>query len=145
MNKVLTAAFIFLYVNLAAQYCGNSGSSVCTPSGTLTDPGFQPTSQNLPALVNGNNQSVVLQYKTLSSFVYQGINITVNSLRFDSISNLPAGTCWSTNKWNNTFLSQEQGCLSISGISCSAPGQYKLGIFLTLNTSIGTIVEEPEA
>jgi hypothetical protein len=139
MNKVLTAAFIFLYVNLAAQYCGNSGSSVCTPSGTLTEPWFHPLASNLPSMVNNSNQPVTLEFKNWNTYPYPLLGtITINSLKFDSISNLPAGTCWSTNKANNTFLNQEQGCVLISGVPCAAPGQYKLRILVTIYTSAGT-------
>lgn len=130
----------FFYVNADAQACGNSGPSVCTPSGLLTEPGLAPPdSDSLPSVINGITTTVDIQFKNFNTFVYNGINITINSLRIDSILNLPAGTCWATNKSNNTWSNQEDGCIKVTGPACADPGQYKLRILVTANTSIGTI------
>jgi hypothetical protein len=128
-----------VYVNADAQACGNSGTSVCTPSGLFTEPGLSPYSDSLASVINGSSTPVDIQFKNFNTFVYQGINITINSLRIDSILNLPAGTCWATNKTNNTWSNQEDGCIKVSGTTCADPGQYKLRILVTVNTSIGTI------
>jgi hypothetical protein len=128
-----------VYVNADAQACGNSGTGVCTPSGLLTEPGLSPLPSDLASVINGSSTPVDIQFKNFNTFVYQGINITINSLRIDSILNLPAGTCWATNKTNNTWSNQEDGCIKVSGTTCADPGQYKLRILVTANTSIGTI------
>lgn len=128
-----------IYVNADAQACGNSGSGVCNPTGQMTEPGLAPDSDSLASVVNGVTQTVDIQFKNFDTFVYQGINITINSLRVDSILNLPAGTCWATNKANNTWANQEDGCIKVTGPACADPGQYKLRILVTANTSIGTI------
>jgi len=129
----------FVYVNADAQACGNSGNGVCTPSGTLTEPGLAPNSTDLASVINGVTNTVDIQFKNFDKFLYNGINITINSLRIDSILNLPSGTCWATNKANNTWSNQEDGCIKVTGPACADPGQYKLRILVTANTSIGTI------
>ena len=140
MKKVIftliAGAFI---VSANAQYCGGSGASACTPSGTMTEPGLSPNSTELPSVVNGTDANTTIQFKNFDQFNYSGVDITINSLRIDSIGNLPAGSCWKTNKTDNTFANQEDGCINVSGTVCADPGQYKLRIFVTANTSIGVI------
>lgn len=138
MKKVIftliAGAFI---VSANAQYCGGSGASACTPSGTMTEPGLSPI--ELPSVVNGTDANTTIQFKNFDKFNYSGTEITINSLRIDSIGNLPAGSCWKTNKTDNTFANQEDGCINVSGTVCADPGQYKIRIFVTANTSIGVI------
>lgn len=145
MKKViftlLAGAFMVSAAN--AQYCGNTGSpsgpGACTPSGTLTEPGLSPNSNDLPPVVNGTDANTTIQFKNFNQFNYNGVLITIQSLRIDSIGNLPAGTCWKTNKTDNTFANQEDGCIQVNGVVCADPGQYKLRIFVTANTNIGVI------
>ncbi|MFN8285790.1 MAG: T9SS type A sorting domain-containing protein [Chitinophagales bacterium] len=133
MKKVIFTLFSFsmLYFGANAQYCGNSGPSVCTPSGTLTQPGLSPASDSLAPVVNGVDANTTIQFKNFNQFVFGGQTVTVNSLKIDTISNLPAGTCWATNVANNTFANQADGCIKVTGTVCSDPGQYKLYIVVT--------------
>lgn len=135
MKKRLYSLFVlFLTCTGAfAQYCGNSGPSICTPSGTLTQPGLFPESSNLPPFINGPVTNTTIQFKNFDQVVFGGSTLTVQSLRIDTIANLPAGLCWATNKANNTFSNQEDGCIVVSGTTCSAPGQYKMRIIATVN------------
>ncbi|MBS1614461.1 MAG: hypothetical protein JST49_16690, partial [Bacteroidetes bacterium] len=120
MKKVIftliAGAFI---VSANAQYCGGSGASACTPSGTMTEPGLSPI--ELPSVVNGTDANTTIQFKNFDKFNYSGTEITINSLRIDSIGNLPAGSCWKTNKTDNTFANQEDGCINVSGTVCADP------------------------
>ena len=140
MKKVIFTLIAGAFmISANAQYCGGSGPSVCTPSGTLTEPGLSPNSMDLPSVVNGADANTTIQFKNFDQFNYSGVDITINSLRIDSIGNLPAGSCWKTNKTDNTFANQEDGCIQVNGLVCANPGQYKLRIFVTANTSIGVI------
>ena len=138
MQRIYTLILLMLFSIgfVTAQYCGNSGSNVCTPSGTLTQPGLSPASQNFPELINGIASVSSLQFKNFNQLQFGGQTVTVQSLRFDTISNLPSGLCWSSNKANNTFANQEDGCLRISGVACDNPGQYKLNIVVTANVGV---------
>lgn len=141
MKKVIFTliAGAFMVASANAQYCGNSGGSVCNPSGTLTEPGLAPNSTELPAVVNGVDANTTIQFKNFSNFNYNGVDITIDSLRIDAINNLPAGSCWATNKTNNQFNKEEDGCIKVTGVVCANPGQYKLTILVTAFTSIGVI------
>lgn len=137
MKKLLLLTTLWMLSHsIYAQYCGVSGASICTPSGTLNSPGFSPTSEALPALVNGELSSTVLQFKNFDTITFGGQVLTVQTLRIDSIGNLPAGLCWSTNKNNNTWNNQEDGCLVFNGTTCSTPGQYKLRMIITVNVGV---------
>lgn len=138
MKKVIFTLFsaTVMYFGAQAQYCGGSGPSVCSPSGTMTKPGLSPVSDSLPPVVNGFDANTVIQFKNFDTITFSGQVVTIQSLRVDTINNLPAGTCWATNKTNNTFANQEDGCIKVSGTVCSDPGQYKLYIVVTANIGI---------
>ncbi|MCW5908249.1 MAG: T9SS type A sorting domain-containing protein [Chitinophagales bacterium] len=138
MKKVIFTLFsaTMLFVSVNAQYCGNSGPSICTPSGTLTQPGLSPTSDSLPSVVNGTQPNTVIQFKNFDTFNFGGQTVTVSSLRVDTLRNLPAGLCWATNKASNTWANQEDGCIKISGTVCDNPGQYKLKIIVTADIGV---------
>src|SRR5436190_4461959 len=106
-SLLLTLASVIIFQISSAQYCGNfgnpSGPTQCTPSGTLTVPGLSPPSEVFPPFVNGDASSTTIQFKNWDTISFSGTLLTVQTLRFDSIGNLPAGLCWATNVANNTF------------------------------------------
>lgn len=134
MKKHLYSLFALFLISTGAfaQYCGGSGPGVCTP-GTLAQPGLSPESINLPPFINGQATNTTIQLKNFNQVVFGGFNLTVQSLTIDTISNLPAGLCWKTNKTNNTFANSEDGCILVSGTTCAPPGQYKMYIIVTVN------------
>ncbi len=137
MKKVIFTFLSAAFMSASfAQYCGNSGTSVCTPSGTLTEPGLSPASDSLPSIVNGTAPNTVIQFKNFNQFNFGGQTVTVQTLKIDTLSNLPSGTCWATNKSNNTWANQEDGCIKVSGTVCSDPGQYRLYIVVTANIGV---------
>lgn len=135
LNLLLPLLFAVFFAS--AQYCGNSGSSVCT-AGTQTTPGLYPPSDSLAPFINGTTANTTIQFKNFNTIVYSGFTLTVQSLQIDTIDNLPSGLCWATNKSNNTFSNQENGCIHVSGTTCSTPGQYKLRIIVTVDVGITT-------
>lgn len=135
----LTTIFtLLLFTNTEAQSCMNSGTSICTPA-IVSQTGFSPTSQNLAPIINGTSQSTTIQFKCFDTMRIAGQLVTIQSLRFDSIENLPPGVCWSSNKSNNTYVGNENGCIKITGNACGLPGQYKLRIKITAVTDIVTL------
>lgn len=138
MKKIVYTLFLVfvLSVHAKAQSCNASGTSQCTASGTLLIPGLSPTSDLLPAFENGIPSTTVIQFKNFNQVLYQGLTLTVQTLRIDSIENLPPGLCWATNKANNTYSNQESGCIKINGTPCGTPGQYKLRLIVTVNVGI---------
>lgn len=141
-NIIITLFVLVLLGHVAnAQYCGNSGPTICD-SIVLPEPGFSPPRDELPPLINGKDTTTVIYFKNYDK-VLNGV-VTVNSLRIDSIENLPAGICWSTNIPNNTFGNQQNGCIKLTGIACAPPGQYKLRIIVSINGTLNNINVETQ-
>ena len=140
MKKLIFTLFSFclLATTTNAQYCGNSGSTICLASGNLTKPGLSPASDSLPSVINGVISTTVIQFKNFDTIKNPGggAALHLNSLRIDTISNLPAGLCWATNRADNTFQNQQDGCIKINGTTCATPGQYKLRIIVTVNVGV---------
>ena len=117
-------------VAVTVNSCQNSGI-----------PGFSPPSDQLSCM--GIAQFVVdtihfTNYSTVSG-------LTVNSLKIDSINNLPQGLTWSTNRANNTFLGGDSGDVYISGVVNDSSGQYKLRFVIDLNAGPNGVVNIPNA
>ncbi len=133
---LLFTALNVLLLNGYAQYCGNSGSFQCTAS-NLSLPWLTPPPDSLAPFVNGQPSTTVIQFKNFNTVFFGGSYYTVNSLRIDTVDNLPAGLCWASDKANNTYANQESGCLKINGVPCSATGQYKMRIKVSVDLGFG--------
>lgn len=139
MRKIIYTLFVLCYLagNLVAQQCTNPGSgpTQCTAS-TLSQPGLSPRTDSLPPFTNGVASTTVIQFKNFNTVLFSGFTLTVQSLRIDSIENLPSGLCWATDRANNTYGNQENGCIKVNGTPCAQPGQYKLRIWVFVNVGI---------
>lgn len=115
------------YVN---QYCGSSSSSVCAPTGQLSKPGLSPLSECQPFFYVDSTYSITIQFQNYDTASLGSTTVTIDSLKIDTIGNLPQGLCWATNKPNNTFGNEENGCINVSGTISDTvtPGQYSLYI-----------------
>jgi hypothetical protein len=128
-TPLLIAGALVLGTNANAQYCGNSGPSVCVASGMLPGPGFEPL-DSIPSVERTIPYTHAVQFNMYSQFNFQGQQ-TVDSMEFISISNLPSGLCWSTDHANNRYRAGESGCLKITGTTWDPAGQYKLSLNVT--------------
>jgi uncharacterized repeat protein (TIGR01451 family) len=131
-KSLLLLAFISGIQILSAQYCGNSGAGQCNSPGQLTSAGFGPPFMQAAPLINGTISTTVIEFLNWDTMQLAGTTVTIDSLTFDTINNLPAGLCWSTNQPTNTFANSEDGCIKLTGTVCAAPGQYKLNISIDL-------------
>lgn len=123
-------AFISLFAaNVANGQACSGGAPTCTPQGIPATAGFQDLN-TVPCVVNGTAYSGSLNFKMYSTFQYPGVPlVNVDSIKFTSITGLPTGICWNTNKASNTFAAGEYGCIGFSGTATSAGGgQYKLSL-----------------
>ncbi len=120
-------AALFTTNNVSAQACGNDGSSVCTPTGVQT-PGFQDQN-TIPCAERQVAYDQNIQFTMFSQFNFQGQQ-SVDSIKFNSIGNLPCGLCWSLNQADRTYTGNENGCIRITGTTNDPAGQYKLALNL---------------
>ncbi|MCS6935598.1 MAG: T9SS type A sorting domain-containing protein [Chitinophagales bacterium] len=123
-----------------AQFCGGSGSSVCTVGGPYTQLGFYPNYDSLPCAQIGVLYDQKVDMQIPPSTVFQGNNATINWIRIDSIENLPCGICWRSNSANNQFNGNSAGCIRLTGTTYDKPGQYKLRIRITVNATVSGFI-----
>ncbi|HLP21761.1 MAG TPA: T9SS type A sorting domain-containing protein [Chitinophagales bacterium] len=118
-----------LAFNLNAQHCATpDGSAACSPTGGPQSGGFEAASTT-PCAVQGQAYSHAIQFTMFSAFDFQGQQ-SVDSIEFVSIENLPCGLCWAVNQADKRYDANEDGCVSISGTTTDAAGQYKLALSL---------------
>jgi hypothetical protein len=58
--------------------------------------------------------------------------VPFDSVRIDSLGNLPSGIVGLTNQSDKTYNSNEFGCFQFSGTTNAACGQYKVKMFITI-------------
>lgn len=137
--KKITLSFFAVITSfvLSAQYCGGSGSSVCTPGGPYPALGFYPSYDSVACAQIGVAYDQKIDIQIPATVVYLGAPRTLNWVRIDSVENLPCGLCWRSSNSNNQFNGNSTGCVRITGTTYDAPGQYKLRIRLTANANVG--------
>lgn len=145
MKQTLASILLMLCaVVVSAQYCGHSGNpsgpGQCTPVG-LPYEGFE-RSDSVAPFINGEISTTVIQFQNFDTVWFGGQFLILQSLRIDSIGNLPDGLCWATNKPNNTFTTNETGCIKITGVTCDQPGQYKLKIRVSPNFGVPVTIDD---
>ncbi|MDX2002311.1 MAG: CUB domain-containing protein [Chitinophagales bacterium] len=147
-NGSLTFRFvtnsIFVRPGWAAAISCVSVSSVCTPNANVSSPGIYPPSDSIPCIVQNQSYNTTLTFKNYTTTTVSGLTVTIDSIRIDSIVNIPCGISWTTNKTpRNVYASGELGCIQLSGTTTDAVGQYKLSIYVTAWVAgFGTIPTE---
>jgi hypothetical protein len=143
MKKVILLASVlvglFISKPTQAQYCGSSGTSICTANSSFTTEGFEPPEDSLPCIVDGVLYSQVIQVHTPASVTAAGSSYPLESIKIDTISNLPCGMCWALGNSALTIAGNATGCLKLSGTTYDAPGQYLLHIIVNATVSLGGV------
>ncbi len=132
----LLVALLFSASSLRAQYCGGSGSSVCTPGGPYPLLGFYPSYDSIPCAVIGQAYDQKIDMQIPATVPYNGTTANITSIKIDSINNLPCGLCWRTNSATNTFAGNSTGCVRVSGTTFDGIGQYNLRIRITVSATV---------
>src|SRR5688572_21763457 len=132
MKKIIFTLLFFVTSltlnNLFAQACANP--TACSPSGLIFDGGFEHP-DSTPCVIQGVAYNHAIQFKMYSMFTFPGVgDVTVDSIEFVSIDNLPCGLCWSVNQTDKRYSADEDGCISIVGTTNDPTGQYKFALVL---------------
>lgn len=133
-TTLLIGAALSFSFQASAQYCGSSQISNCGLPTSGHGFGDLATQNSFHCLNRWTNDSLTIKFNCYTTFTAQGNTVNIKKLRIDSITNLPCGACWSTNKPTNEFLPDESGCLKIQGLTTDKPGYYKLGLYLSVAT-----------
>lgn len=121
MRAIFTSLFVIAgFVVASAQ---------CTPDLTITDPGL--TVDGDTCVEQGTAVNFTVQFKNYDQVILGPITANVDSIRFDSINNLPCGLAWTTNKPDNKFMKNEVGCIAIKGTTNDPVGEYTADIIVT--------------
>ena len=147
LQKIFTTLLLVAMVHLAqAQYCGNSGPSICTAGTNLTAAGFSPPADSCPCAIQGVPYNQVIQVKIPTTAVVNPYGtVTINWVKIDSINNLPCGLCWATENSTNQFNGGSQFCIRVTGTTYDNVGQFKLRIKVDANATAYGIVTETES
>ena len=121
-----------------AQYCYPfpPSANAITPI-TGSNPGFAPSYDALPCIVQGTNVSDTIYFTIYTLLGSQA----VDSMKIDSIGNLPPGLCWTSNTLNSTFAGGQTAAILISGTTIAPAGQYALQIYV--EGTISSIILPP--
>lgn len=128
MKKVFT---IFAFIGLGtsqvnAQACG--GVSAELPNTSATEV-LTPASAALPCATQGVPYNETITFKVPRDITFPE-SVTVDSLEWISISNLPCGLCWTVDRATKLYAHDEFGVITISGTPNDAVGQYDLLILV---------------
>lgn len=104
-------------------------SAQCTPDVGIVNPGLHVDADT--CVEQGTAVSAVVQFKNYDQVTIGPIIANVDSIRFDSINNLPCGLQWTTNKADNKFVTNEVGCIAIQGTTNDPVGEYTADIIVT--------------
>src|ERR1043165_630808 len=109
-----------------------ASGSVCTPDAGVTS-GMGPQSANVPCIQQGVpfNQT----YTFVIPQTAAGGAVTVTSVRFDSIVNLPAGLSVQYSHNPPTYPGGSTGCFLLSGTTTAACDQYWMKVYVTIVTN----------
>ena len=125
-NLLLVTAILFcLTVQLMAQ---------CTPDQTITKPLIPDSATGLPHAVVGTPYASTIFLKTPGSAMYQGIPVTIDSLKIMSVTGLPTGFSYVCNTPNSSWPGNSFGCILLTGNP--AQGQQNTTSPITVNIRI---------
>lgn len=130
MNKFSLPAISFLCIVGMLGFSAPSAHAQCTPNAAFTTPGFYP--DPLPNPTAGVAYSQVIDFKLPSTFDTLGFSATVDTIIFDSISNLPPGLTYQCNQPGCKYLGGANGCMLLQGTpTITSGGPYTTTIYGT--------------
>ncbi|MCW3125618.1 MAG: hypothetical protein JWO03_1276 [Bacteroidetes bacterium] len=139
MKRIILALLSVLIITAgaSAQHCSVASVNIPTHPGTFA--GLSPLPWDLPCMVAGQPVSDTIYFHNFDTVYIGTTMVIIDSLKLDSIGNLPAGLCWVSNKANNTFAGGEDGIIYVQGTCSGAAGQYKMKILFEAQTNIGQL------
>ncbi len=104
----------------------------CTPTiPANSDPGLYPPDSTLACIERTVAYSEVIEFKNFedvdaTSFGFPGVTATVDSIRIDSIFDVPTGLTTAFNNASRVYVGGEIGCILLSGNTSDAAGTVVL-------------------
>ncbi len=133
--------YFFQNVAIGAVVIFDTQPTTSCPGPVTGTPGFRPDYNSLACINQSTAYTGNVTFEVPSS-VSLPPSVTINSIRIDSITNLPCGITYSLDRVNRTYNGGQTGCVTFSGTTTSPVGAYKLRIYATVNSSAGTMPME---
>ena len=145
MNLRTLTAFLFLFCYSFASF-----SQRCTSDSVYLYPSSDVSYSNtgfadpnaLPCIQSGSYAELLIPFRTYN----QGARLLtladsstvpvphIYSIKVESISNLPAGLCWTIRQSGQTISGNDVGVIIIKGTTSASSGAYPLSVSLSLAT-----------
>ena len=87
----------------------------CTPDQTITKPLIPDSATGLPHAVAGTPYATTIFLKTPGSAMYNGIQVTIDSLQILGVTGLPSGFTYACNTPTSTWKGNSFGCIQLTG------------------------------
>ena len=140
MKKNLLVSLLLLcglfVTRVNAQYCGTSGPTICTAESGLTVAGFYPPEDSLPCAIDGVFYDTVIQFHAPAT----AIGYTIQTIKIDSITNLPCGLCWGFGASNLSISGNATGCIRVQGTTYDNPGEYLIKVYADVTVLVGGFI-----
>ncbi len=135
----------------------DGGINVVSPGGNCasSQPPFSSPCTVTPSSVIGLSQDTlpcaqrnvpyeeILQFQNYTTINIAGALVTIDSMKLLNLQGAPNGLALATNKQNDTYIAGEFGCVTISGTTLSAIGDYnidpRIRVWVTLGGTSNTI------
>ncbi|CAN5178326.1 hypothetical protein BH09BAC1_BH09BAC1_25630 [soil metagenome] len=122
-----------LLITVIILASAQTGRSQCAPQPRTGNFGFSPATEMLACVERGFFYDQTFYIENVDSFVFSGVgSIRIDTLRIDSIINLPCGVNWISDRGGNTYLTGQTGCIRLFGITNDTVGQYELKVYVTI-------------
>lgn len=118
----------------ASSFC--TLGATCSPQSPTGNLGLSPSADNMNCADRGAFYQQYLYLEVPASLSLSGITAVINYLEVDQIENMPCGIAYRFDKASQRYNGGETGCLEFFGTTIDAPGQYDLGLIVTLNVTI---------
>lgn len=126
-----------LLLSLVATILFQTGFGQCLPQLPTGEPGICPRASSFPCIERGVAFSEVIFFENWDTIAS---GFVVQSLRIDSITNLPQGIFYSV---SGTVSGGSTACIDLYGTSNDTIGTYQMGIHVTISiTSMGSFSGE---
>lgn len=95
-----------------------------------TEYGFSPHYNETECLVQGEPYNQTVTMKNFTEINFGGQVIQIDTLRIDSLGNLPSGISYQFSKQSRVFLAGEVGTIDFTGTTNDTVGDYEMDIYI---------------
>lgn len=98
--------------------------------------GFSPQYNETECVFQGEAYSQTVTLRNFTEISFSGQTIQVDTLRIDSLGNLPSGISYEFNKPSRTYLAGETGTIDFAGTTNDPVGDYEVDVYVYVVVSV---------